>query len=114
MKEPVSAASAEHYLWGEVCDGWRLVADEHLSVIEERMPPGATEQRHLHTEARQFFYVLQGELTMELEGRMHPLRQGQGIEVPPGAPHQAMNRSCSDTRFLVISAPPAQGDRTLC
>ncbi|MGB7136599.1 MAG: cupin domain-containing protein [Acidobacteriaceae bacterium] len=116
MSEPVRAATAEHYVWGEVCDGWHLVRSESLSVIEERMPAGAREQRHCHRKARQFFYVLEGELTTEVEGRvgearLHTLGAGQGVEIAPGERHQAMNGSGEDVRFLVISTPPAQGDR---
>ena len=112
MSEPVSIVDAEHYLWGGACNGWHLVRNENLSVIEERMPPGAAEQRHLHTLARQFFYVLEGKLTMELEGRILVLELGQGLEIAPGQPHQAMNRSDANVRFLVISQPPSHGDRT--
>jgi mannose-6-phosphate isomerase-like protein (cupin superfamily) len=108
---PVSVETAEHYRWGEVCDGWHLVRSEELSVIEERMPAGAREQRHFHTKARQFFYVLEGELTMEVEGRSHALGARQGLEIAPGERHQARNESREDVRFLVISSPPAQGDR---
>lgn len=113
---PVSVETAEHYIWGEqqgpACDGWHLVRSESLSVIEERMPPGAREERHLHTRSRQFFYVLAGELILEVDGREHGLGAGQGIEVAPGTRHQAMNASREEVRFLVISSPPAQGDRT--
>ena len=109
--QPVSAASADHYLWGYACDGWHLVRTVGLSVIEESMPPAAKEQRHLHQRARQFFYVLQGELTMEVEGALHRLTPRQGMEIPPGRTHQARNDSAAEVRFLVISAPPGQGDR---
>jgi mannose-6-phosphate isomerase-like protein (cupin superfamily) len=108
---PVSVETAEHYTWGEVCDGWHLVLSAGLSVIEERMPPGAAEERHSHAKARQFFYVLEGELTMEVEGRPHGLGARQGLEVGPGEKHQVTNESGRDVRFLVISTPPAQGDR---
>lgn len=111
MTEVVSAVVAEHYLWGEACHGWHLVRNEGLSVIEEQMPPGSSEQRHLHRKARQFFYVLAGELTLEIEGRMHQLGVSEGIEVAPGEAHQVMNRSSEQARFLVISAPPSHGDR---
>jgi len=111
MDHPVSTETAEHYTWGEVCDGWHLVRSEGLSVIEERMPPAAEEQRHFHTKARQFFFVLDGELTMEIEGRLHALGPRQGLEIAPGTKHQARNESAREVRFLVISAPPAQGDR---
>ena len=35
----VSAGTADHYVWGDGCDGWHLVASDRLSVIQERMPP---------------------------------------------------------------------------
>jgi mannose-6-phosphate isomerase-like protein (cupin superfamily) len=111
MSAPVSIAGAEHYTWGEACDGWHLVRDTSLSVIEERMPPGTEEQRHLHHRSRQFFYVLAGELTMELAGLHHQLIAGTGLEILPGRPHQAINNSGEDVRFLVISQPPSHGDR---
>jgi len=110
--EPIRAATAEHYVWGEVCDGWHLVRSAELSVIEERMPPGASEQRHKHEFARQFFYVLAGELTMEADGMVHVLATGVGLEIAPGIAHQAMNRSGEDVRFLVVSQPRSHGDRT--
>ncbi len=108
---PVSTQSAEHYHWGGACDGWHLLARDDLGVIEERMPPGAAEQRHLHQHARQFFCVLEGEATLEMDGLAQVLRRGQGLHVPPGAPHQMRNDSGADVRFLVISAPRSHGDR---
>jgi hypothetical protein len=35
----ISKHNAEHYIWGDNCDGWRLVKIPDLSVIHERMPP---------------------------------------------------------------------------
>ena len=107
----ISRDSAAHYGWGEGCDGWHLVRGEALSVIEERMPPGTAERRHFHERSRQFFYVLAGELTLELDGIEQSLKTHEGLEVAPGAPHQAFNRSSDDVRFLVVSQPPSHGDR---
>lgn len=107
----VDAASVEHYIWGEINEGWRLVDRPDLSVIRERMKPGGKETRHHHEKARQFFYVLSGQFTMELDGVVHTLSPGQGIEIPPGLPHQAMNASGADTEFMAISQPASQGDR---
>ena len=109
---PISRTTAPHYTWGEVCDGWHLVHTPELSIIEERMPPSTSEHRHFHTHARQFFYVLAGTLTLELAGTTHTLTANEGLEVPPGSPHQAFNKSPEDTRFLVTSQPPSHGDRT--
>ena len=111
MSSPVSRDHADHYVWGGTCDGWHLVRSTALGVIEERMPPGASEVRHRHAHARQFFYVLAGTLTLEVEGSPHLLGARSGIEVPPGAAHRALNESAADVEFLVISTPPSHGDR---
>ena len=108
---PISRSIAEHYNWGEGCDGWHLVRAGALSVIEERMPPGTREARHRHAAARQFFYVLAGELTMEVNGTRHRLAARTGIEIAPGIAHQAINDGDTDAEFLVVSSPPSHGDR---
>ena len=107
----VNKQNAEHYIWGEKCDGWHLVKKDSLSVIEERMPPGTSEVRHHHVRSRQFFYALKGELTIEIEYHEYTLTLGDGIEVLPGQRHQAMNKSNDEVRMLVISQPPSHGDR---
>ena len=104
--------NADHYLWGDNCDGWILSPSPDLMVIQERMPPRTAERRHYHNKARQFFYVLDGELTMELEGCRHILTARTGIEIKPGAAHQARNDSDEDTHFIVVSSPTSRGDRT--
>jgi len=107
----VSQENAEHYRWGVDCDAWYLVNDEQLSVIEELMPPGSAEIRHYHKEAQQFFYILSGEVLMEVEGETSLLSAGTGIRVLPGKRHQIRNPSSGPVRFLVISHPPSHGDR---
>ena len=109
--EAVGTGNAGHYRWGQGCDGWHLLADDDLSVIEERMPPGTAEQRHRHARSRQFFYVLEGEAVLEMDGMSHRLCRGEGLHVPPGAAHQMRNESGADTRFLVVSSPKSHGDR---
>ncbi len=107
----VSTNNAEHYVWGEGCDGWHLLKDASLSVIQERVPPGKSEQTHRHAAARQFFYILDGRAEMWREGEVFVLTAGQGIEVPPGAAHQFRNPFDDEVSFLVISSPTTRGDR---
>lgn len=113
---PVSTRNAEHYFWGDPTvspsDGWHLLKEDDLSVIEEQVPAGAGEVRHFHSHSRQFFYVLEGEATMEFEDRSVTFNAGQGLHVPPGAEHRFCNNSDSVVRFLVISSPSTQSDRT--
>ena len=107
----VSRENAEHYRWGNDCDAWYLVNDEQLSVIEEFMPPGSAEIRHHHEKAQQFFYILSGEVMLEVEGQTTLLPAGTGIRVLPQKHHQIRNPSSSPVRFLVISHPRSHGDR---
>ncbi|MCQ4088404.1 cupin domain-containing protein [Saccharibacillus sp. JS10] len=109
----ISKQNAEHYIWGNNCDGWRLVNEEGRSIIHEKMPPDTSEARHFHQYSKQFFFVLSGTMVFELDGVEHILNQQEGIEVPPTVPHQAMNQSDKDLEFLVISQPNTQNDRVL-
>jgi mannose-6-phosphate isomerase-like protein (cupin superfamily) len=107
----ISKATAEHYTWGNGCDGWHLVKNPQLSVIQERMPPRTAEVRHFHHHAQQFFYVLAGDAVLEVDGRTMVLSAGEGIWIPAEISHQMRNDSVDEVHFLVISHPPSHGDR---
>jgi mannose-6-phosphate isomerase-like protein (cupin superfamily) len=109
---PIDRSIAEHYTWGGVCDGWHFLKDAALSVIQERVPPGAGEVRHFHSRARQFFYVLTGSSTLEFRNGAVTFGVGEGVDVPPNIEHRLSNRSAEDVVFLVISSPSTAGDRT--
>ena len=106
-----SLETGRHYVWGGNCDGWHLASSPNLSVIQERVPSGASELRHLHRKAEQFFYVLNGIATLEIDGAIHVLRQNEGCHVPAGMPHTLSNQHDQLLEFLVISTPPSHGDR---
>jgi mannose-6-phosphate isomerase-like protein (cupin superfamily) len=105
-------STAEHYWWDDICEGWRLLDRPDLSVIQERIPPGAGEVKHYHQRARQLFFVLSGNLEIELGSHSFQLSAGDSIEVSPASVHQVHNTGDSDASFLVISAPTTRDDRT--
>jgi mannose-6-phosphate isomerase-like protein (cupin superfamily) len=107
----VSTNNTEHYLWGQGCDGWRLLHGDDLSVIQERVPAGKAEVMHYHEHARQFFYILEGQAQMAFEDQVVLLQKGDGIEIPPLTKHRFENMSDQEVHFLVISSPKSQGDR---
>jgi mannose-6-phosphate isomerase-like protein (cupin superfamily) len=107
----ISTENAEHYIWGEICDGWHLLKRDDISIIHERVPAGGAEVMHFHNVSRQFFYVLEGEGTMSFEDRDVILKKEQGLEIPPEIKHQFKNESEADVNFLVISIPTTKGDR---
>ena len=112
-REPISSENAEHYNWGNKCDGWHLVKSDLLSVIQERVPSGCSEVRHLHKFSEQFFYVLSGVATLEVDGEEHTLKENQGMHVPPNTVHQLSNNASRDLIFIVTSTPPSHGDRVV-
>lgn len=112
MGEVISTTSAEHYAWGEGCDGWFLAKALGFHVIEERMLPGTAEKRHYHSRAEQLFYVLSGELTMRFNGDSVRVGPREALRVAAGEAHQAANESGAAVEFLVISCPPSHDDRT--
>ncbi|WP_197474678.1 cupin domain-containing protein [Deinococcus puniceus] len=69
------------------------------------------EIKHKHSRVRQFFYVLSGELTLELEGEVFKLRPQQGLEIAPQLVHQARNEGENPAELIVISDGISREDR---
>ncbi|MDD3597157.1 cupin domain-containing protein [Sulfuricurvum sp.] len=107
----VSIKNADNYTWGTNCDGWHLAASKNLSVIQERVPKGSSETRHLHNQAEQFFYILSGIATLEVSGDIQVIHPNEGFHIPAGVAHTLSNEHEEDLEFLVVSTPPSHGDR---
>ena len=106
-----SLENSEHYIWGEICDGWHLLKSKGLSVIQERVPPGGKETRHYHEHSHQFFFILSGKVIMEFDQKRVEIGPQQGISILPKTPHRLLNESQEAASFLVISSPMSHGDR---
>jgi mannose-6-phosphate isomerase-like protein (cupin superfamily) len=107
----VNTENVEHYKWGKDSDGWHLLNTEELSIIEELVPAGESEERHFHNKSNQFFYVLSGVATIEVFGKSYEIKSGSGFFVKAKELHQLFNKTDSNLRFLVISQPKSHGDR---
>lgn len=107
----ISKENVEGYSWGAGCEAWPLLELATLSVKQERMPAGSSEQWHRHSKAQQFFYVLNGVARMETETGAWELKSGEGIHVAAGCGHRIVNETKEDLHFLVISEPTTTSDR---
>jgi quercetin dioxygenase-like cupin family protein len=58
-----------------------------VSVLEATEPPGFGPPIHLHDDAAEAFYVLDGEYVMNLDGEEHRCPAGSFIFIPAGVPH---------------------------
>ena len=103
--------NSEEYDWGTDCLGWHLVNNPELSIIQELMPANTTEVKHKHLNAQQFFFVLKGVATFDLEGKITLVKENEGIHVQQNQEHQIKNNTESDLEFLVISQPHSHNDR---
>lgn len=106
-----SKENSEYYKWGNNCSGWHLVKSENLSIIEELMPPNTKEQKHYHNFSEQYFYILKGTATFEIEERIFKVEGRNGISVLPKVTHRIRNDENQDLEFIVISQPTSRGDR---
>ena len=111
MTYKIGISTAEHYTWGNGCDGWHLLNNENLSIIQENVPAGRSEVKHYHNISRQFFFILEGEGTIELPDKIVKLLKNEGLEIPPKTVHRFINQSDSAVIFLVISSPKSHGDK---
>ena len=107
----ISKKTAEHYIWGDNCDGWHLVKRSDISIIHERMPSMTQEVMHYHEISKQFFFILKGKVLMIVEDEEVILEAGEGIEVLPLKLHQMKNTSEDEVEFIVYSTPSTIGDR---
>lgn len=107
----ISNQNAEHYIWGSDCDGWHLLKSDTLSVIQEQMPPGTSEQLHCHEFTQQVFYILSGKATFEINGQTEMISANESIHIPRKTLHRISNAQQEHLTFIVISEPKSHGDR---
>ncbi|MCD2423173.1 cupin domain-containing protein [Niabella pedocola] len=99
------------YQWGAGCEAFVLSSNDHFSIKKERIPPGTGEQLHLHHKAIQFFYILKGTGSFEIDQTFFVVGSGQGIEILPGQQHRIFNQERESLEFLVCSHPLTEQDR---
>jgi quercetin dioxygenase-like cupin family protein len=76
-----------------------------LAIVESTMPagtPGPPLHSHAFDEA---FYVLEGELTFQLDDQLTAAGAGELIFAPRGVPHTLANLAESPARYLLLLTP---------
>lgn len=84
-----------------------LLADiEQLVAVEVRSAPGwGNASLHVHARHAEALYVLEGEVTLQLEDRAHSLGPETWAFVPHGITHTFEVTGGNEARFLVLHAP---------
>jgi len=103
-----------HYKWGDNCDSWVFVDTNELSVKLELMPTQTAESLHYHKKSQQFFFILKGITTFEVDGEIFSVKENEGFHIPAGKKHRIINNSDSDIEFILSSQPSTNNDRFNC
>jgi len=67
--------------------------------------PMAYVETHAHKVQEQIYHVLEGEGSMEIEGKKTIVRRHDVIFIPPGIPHSICNNGLTDLTFIVVTTP---------
>ncbi|MCP2168724.1 cupin domain-containing protein [Goodfellowiella coeruleoviolacea] len=60
---------------------------------------------HVHEQADEWVYVLDGEMEIDFDGRTHRLTRGMSALLPRGVPHAMRNVSQPPVRAIQVSSP---------
>lgn len=80
------------------------------SLAEASLPAGAATDRHYHKRSEEFYYLLEGRGTMEVDGETREVGPGDAILIPAGAWHRIA--AAEPLRFLCCCAPPYSHEDT--
>ncbi|MDB6151620.1 MAG: cupin protein [Chthoniobacteraceae bacterium] len=80
------------------------------SLAEATVPAGCATQRHFHQAAEEFYFILEGSGSMEIDGEIRQVGPGDAILIPAGAWHTIT--AVSALRFLCCCAPPYSHEDT--
>lgn len=83
---------------------------EKQSLAEATIPTGGETERHWHKDSEEFYFILEGKGTMEIDGEKCEIGVGDAILIPSGAWHQI--KAAEDLRFLCCCAPPYRHEDT--
>ena len=83
---------------------------QNQSLAEATVPVGRPTERHYHKLSEEFYFILEGAGTMEIDGETREVTSGDAILIPPGAWHTIT--AAEELRFLCCCAPPYSHDDT--
>jgi quercetin dioxygenase-like cupin family protein len=77
-----------------------------LTEFEAAPPPAPAAPIHIHHDADETIYVLEGEFEVTFGSKTTPVHPGASIFVPKGNPHTIANVGATRGRILVFLTPP--------
>lgn len=84
-------------------------SDGALTVLEIELAPGGRNAEHYHDGFTEHFEVMEGVLTVHIDGRTRTLRRGDRTSVGRGVSHFFENATDTSVRFRVEMRPGHRG-----
>jgi quercetin dioxygenase-like cupin family protein len=75
------------------------------STLERTEPAGTRTSLHRHNRMDEAFYVVEGELTLFVDGELHRLKPGGFVFIPRGTAHAQGNISDAANKIISIFSP---------
>lgn len=110
MRQPIVIGPEDGDRIDVVGDRYRLLAevtgtDSSYGLFEATVPPGGGPPPHSHAREEEGFYVLEGEITIRVDGQTIVARPGAFVNLPKGSVHSFRNETDRTARMLVLVAP---------
>src|ERR1700746_417090 len=74
-------------------------------LLDVSLAPGIGVPRHTHTREDETYYVLSGELKVEVGDQTFLLRPGDSLFAARNIPHQIQNTGREENRYLLVFSP---------
>jgi len=74
-------------------------------LLEVSLAPGMGVPRHTHTREDEVYFVLAGELEVEVGDQMFVLRPGDSLLAPRDIPHELRNSGNTTNHYLLVFSP---------
>jgi quercetin dioxygenase-like cupin family protein len=75
------------------------------ALWEAIVPPGGGPPPHVHSREEEGFYILEGEITFQVDGVTRVATAGMFANMPVGVPHSFKNASDKPAKMLISVAP---------
>jgi quercetin dioxygenase-like cupin family protein len=101
-----SGAGEKRWFFGGGLHTWKATAEETngaFLLFEDHMASGKMTPLHVHPDADEAFYVLDGEIVVYADGREQRVASGGFAVALRGVPHAFM--ACVETRLLCWQSP---------
>jgi mannose-6-phosphate isomerase-like protein (cupin superfamily) len=110
MSQPVIRVPGRGRTIAIVGDVYRFLAtgeetDGKYALFEALVGPGGGPPPHVHSREDEGFYILEGEITLNIDGKPVVATAGTFANLPVGTPHSFRNETNKPARMLISVAP---------